>query len=325
MYASGKFPLGIQSVKLKSDKIDLPKIDDKVNEMVEFERKLYKNNSELKRANKKQRKRMIKELQQGRDISSSMRRTDDLAAPAKKKRRSLPMTPSEKAKVNKWQEDDIEVPSPLQPKSADESTVVAAKKRKSIDAVAVTEKLVTKEKKSKIEKQQQHQDDDQRKSPKSKKVFAINDEWSTPLADGEIEYTIPSRKLKLAQLNAAAADIGADASPNTTPMSSPLSTPKCKGSLVLNPVAAAIRGKQMASAMAAAILQTPPTSTEKRVTIKLNMNRSQDTSEYVRQLRSSPNVPYDSNKKPTKSLLKPNLMPSPINPYYKKKIGLNFD
>lgn len=323
MYASGKFPLGIQSVKLKSDKIDLPKIDDKVNEMVEFERKLYKNNKELKLANKKQRKRMIKEIQQGHDI---------MPPSMAKNRRSLPMlTPSEKAKVNKWQEDDIEVPTATTSKSKKSKLIesvdiqtpirvdVVSKKRKSIEN---TEKPTIKRDKLHVEpllESSKKTDDDNNeettlKSPKLKRIFAVDDEWTVPLVDGEIEYTIPSRKLKLAQRTSTA---------SSSPIFSPLLTPqKSKGGLVLNPVAAAIRGKHILSAVGQ---PTTPMSAEKRVTIKLNMNRSQDTNEYVRQLRSSPNVPYDSNKKPTKSLLKPNLMPSPINPYYKQKIGLKFD
>lgn len=114
-FASGKFPLGIQSIKQKAEKIDLPKIDDKVNEMNEFERKLYKNNKELKSVNKKKRKRMLRDIEEGRDIKSYL----PTSPPAPKKRRPLhpALTPTERAKVNDWQEDDIEAiptPAPLE-------------------------------------------------------------------------------------------------------------------------------------------------------------------------------------------------------------------
>lgn len=64
-----------------------------------------------------------------------------------------------------------------------------------------------------------------------------------------------------------------------------------------------------------------PSSAEKRVKIALKMNQSQEVTEYIRQLKQSPH-PYDSAKKPSKGVLKPNLAPSPINPFYKRLIGI---
>lgn len=292
-YASGKFPLGIQSIKQKAEKTDLPKIDDKVNEMNEFERKLYKNNKELKSVNKKKRKRMLRDIEEGHDIKSYL----PTSPPAPKKRRPLhpTLTPTERAKVNDWQEDDIQAIATPMPS---ETPISLNKKRKSLDTNAT--KRTKSPKVSSVEAKTKKVKTD------SSPVFAVDDEWAAPLADGEIEYVLPSRKLKVAHSNAT--------------LQSP--TVRTPNKMVLNPVAAAIRGKQMSTAISA--LSTPK-SIEKKVKIMLKMNRSQDTSEYVRQLRSSPNLPYDATRQPTKSLLKPNLMPSPINPYYKKKIGLNFD
>lgn len=61
---------------------------------------------------------------------------------------------------------------------------------------------------------------------------------------------------------------------------------------------------------------------EKKVNIVLHMhmNRSQEVSEYIRKLKESPNSSFDPKRKPLKSALKPNLMPGPIHPFYKKKI-----
>lgn len=287
--------MGIQSIRQKAEKTDLPKINDKVNEMNEFERKLYKNNKELKSVNKKKRKRMLRDIEEGRDIKSYL----PVSPPAPKKRRPLhpTLTPSERAKVNNWQEDDIQViPTP----ALSETPISVNKKRKSLDNN--TPKRTKSPKVSSVEATTPESTPSKKVKTDLSPVFAVDDEWAAPLAEGEIEYVLPSRKLKLAQLNA----------------SSTLKTPT---NMVLNPVAAAIRGKQISSAKA----QSTPKSIEKRVKIMLKMNRSQDTNEYVRQLRSSPNLPYDATRQPTKSLLKPNLMPSPINPYYIKKLGLNLD
>lgn len=61
---------------------------------------------------------------------------------------------------------------------------------------------------------------------------------------------------------------------------------------------------------------------EKKVNIALHMNRSQEVSEYIRKLEESPNLSFDLKRKPLKSALKPNLMPGPIHPFYKKMRGL---
>lgn len=64
------------------------------------------------------------------------------------------------------------------------------------------------------------------------------------------------------------------------------------------------------------------TPSERRVKIELKMNRSQEVKEYITQLKQSPAAPYDSAKKPLKGALKANLAPSPINPFYKRMIGM---
>ncbi|XP_043278275.1 ribosomal RNA processing protein 1 homolog [Venturia canescens] len=59
-------------------------------------------------------------------------------------------------------------------------------------------------------------------------------------------------------------------------------------------------------------------SAKKRVKIMLRHNTAQHTSEYIRQLRQSPAIPYDANRKPLSGVLKPSPLSSPVNPFYKK-------
>uniref|UniRef100_A0A1I8NQM6 Ribosomal RNA processing protein 1 homolog n=1 Tax=Stomoxys calcitrans TaxID=35570 RepID=A0A1I8NQM6_STOCA len=126
-------------------------------------------------------------------------------------------------------------------------------------------------------------------------------EWDEPLAEGEIEYFLPSRKLQLKKANA-------DLVPN----------PLAKNRLAANP-STPVNSKKMSLSTA----NTPNTpGSSKRVKIALKHNTSQNPAEYIQQIKSSPNIPFDAKKKPGKGLLKPNAMPSPINPFYKKKIGL---
>lgn len=61
-----------------------------------------------------------------------------------------------------------------------------------------------------------------------------------------------------------------------------------------------------------------PVSSTKKVKIALNLNRSQDHREYHKSLVSSPGIPYDADRKPSKPLLKSrSSMPNAVNPFYK--------
>uniref|UniRef100_A0A182JNN1 Ribosomal RNA processing protein 1 n=1 Tax=Anopheles christyi TaxID=43041 RepID=A0A182JNN1_9DIPT len=128
------------------------------------------------------------------------------------------------------------------------------------------------------------------------KPFEMKDEWSEPLKEGEEEYFIPSRKMKpiTAKL---------EKTPKAAKMGLKRTTPGGRGG-------------------AADDEDEPVTPARKRVKIALNKNVAQDLVEHIKQVKSSPQLPFDSSKKPSKSLLKPNLIPSPINPFYKKKFGL---
>lgn len=122
------------------------------------------------------------------------------------------------------------------------------------------------------------------------------DEWERPLEEGEYEYFVPSTKKRLQELKESAQ----------------------KDTTVVNPFA--LKAKKLAKKKGKVEESPAESSAKKRVRIALEMNTSQDTEEYLRQVRSSPQIPYDSDKKPAKGLLKPNLIPGPINPYYKRKI-----
>ncbi|XP_071558732.1 ribosomal RNA processing protein 1 homolog [Temnothorax nylanderi] len=57
---------------------------------------------------------------------------------------------------------------------------------------------------------------------------------------------------------------------------------------------------------------------KKKVIFGLSRNTAQHTSEYLQQVRKSPGIPFDANKKPLASVLKMSPIPSPLNPFYKK-------
>lgn len=304
--------------------------------MVLFERKLRKQNDELKNLNKRNRRKVIagKPLTDAAIAAAAARRTkhqrqhqelyeQQFQKPKKakrqqpaatehehdgngccgghdqppKKRRSI--TPAEKAKINQWEEEDIAtvakpVATPLKSAlkvkssavavepiaSPAESTVVASPKKSALKQSVATPVAAP---------------------AATSNGHSNGDPWSEPLQDGEVEFSTPSRKKKLAQIN------GKLATPD----------PSSTARKVINPAALLLSRTP----------QTPigRSAERKSVKIMLQMNRSQEKSEYFAQLRNSPNTPFDANRVPPKGALKPNLMPSPINPYYKKKIGLCFD
>lgn len=59
----------------------------------------------------------------------------------------------------------------------------------------------------------------------------------------------------------------------------------------------------------------------KKVKFVLKNNSMQGTIDYYKSVRQSPSIPFDSSKKPTKTNLKVST-PSPINPFFKKKLRL---
>lgn len=60
----------------------------------------------------------------------------------------------------------------------------------------------------------------------------------------------------------------------------------------------------------------------KKVNIALAKNTSHAVIDYFKSVKQSPEIPFDGGKKPRKTSLKPNSMPSPVNPFYKHKLKL---
>lgn len=60
----------------------------------------------------------------------------------------------------------------------------------------------------------------------------------------------------------------------------------------------------------------------KKVNIALAKNTSHAVVDYFKSVKQSPEIPFDGGKRPTKTSLKPNSMPSPVNPFYKNKLKL---
>lgn len=285
----------------KNTDLKLPKIDDKVNELIQFENKLLSSTNQMKKLNKKKRR---KHLQSGAKLPlDDLSSTNNLNRRRRHLRRIKTFTSEEKQIINSWQEEDINVDSKLEKIST--LSPSSPPKIKITPATPTTPKTLSSPKrikKSLASPQQQLIVND------NHDIMRIDNNVQSPVLRS-LSTAIKSYDTAITEQQAALKDLSAAAN------------------LVINP--AAIRGKKLKSnlcqpAETQSAPVTPISTQKKRVKIMLKLNSSQDTNEYIRQLRSSPNVPFDADKKPSKGLLKANLMPSPINPYYKKKIGLKF-
>lgn len=125
-----------------------------------------------------------------------------------------------------------------------------------------------------------------------KKKKSPNSDWSKPLANGETEYFVISSKTKKKLKRLSQGEKS-----QTSPKAS-----KKRSGLVKNPFSAN-PGTSFGS-------KTP--KSEKKIKFS-TLNHSQDFSEHLQQLISSPAVPFDAKRRPSKPLLKPSPMSSPIN------------
>lgn len=345
-YAGGKFPIGIQKMKVDRDELEMPDVEDKTVELLEFEDELLGKQRELKKLAKRKRKRIV----------SDQKLFDEFQAKSNKIAKL-------KHDSSIWMEEDITF--------EDEPTISEKVKTKEIK-----ESKETPKKKQKLKRKKDEDLSESAEKPKIKKSNKTNG-WNEPLQDGETEYFIPSKKQQLngvprtvtkkdgtiedttpIKVNKISLDNSAlkksstlDETPKRTPKQLPAqksekesSVPSIKriyGSLKTStPIEKKVKSPSkltetnnstpkmatFAEKITPKLIKSTPNtslmSAEKRVKIVLKMNKSQEATEYIRQLKQSPHLPYDSAEKPTKGVLKPNLMPSPINPFYKKMIGM---
>lgn len=355
-YQNGEFPLGIKTMPRFEAKSEKPLIKEKIEQLNNLENELYGIDRKLKQMTKRKRRKFLKSLNFDKIDENNYEQSLEKALPKDylKERRKR----SQKLFLSGWLEEELNEDD-LKPKKAKvisengltqqngtsknklkpQSKQLAKKFKKlktqnSLTNLGGNHVTETGQNKSELKtvsteviddtlqkgmeevlKTQELQDQSTPKvmPKKEAKVLKISDEetklkskkklneWDEPLANGEIEYFLPSRKMQLKKANE---------------------------DLVFNPLAKQHLPDKNFSPVSRkhssfSATNTPKTpGSIKRVKIALKHNTSQNPIEYIQQIRSSPNIPYDAKKKPGKGLLKPNAMPSPINPFYKKKIGL---
>lgn len=332
------YPLGIGTLPSANDDEDSDvDLDLKAMELAEFEKKLALGDAESDGSE-------VDEDLDNRKHGKLKRKSKDLTGKTKDKKQKLSKLHNERflketgedfSQDNSQLEDDDEEEPEVAAKASTEVKIKKKKKKETAESSKDDQPRKIKMKKRKSLADSSKAEDSPAPKPdtveKPKKAMKLNkdsspsssgssqpftvtdDEWSEPLKDGEVEIFMPSRKQKLKALQQL----------DETP------SPK----LVINPFAKHTgtlkKQKESKTPLSSTprIQLAPATagSSGKRVIIALNRNKAQSPHEYIKQVKDSPNLPYDSSKKPTKSLLKPNAIPSPINPFYQKKIGLKLN
>lgn len=282
-----------------------PIVEKELRNIEKLDEEMHSSRRSLKALSKKQRKRFLASL----DLSEATEdNIDDII------RNQLENSTFNKAKkvktnpksiIDDWLEEDLtpadEQEKPVLLFQEKSSKIKKSKKKRMLLEADVPSK------KAKLEKSL---NESSSKKVKSKELFNADSEWDTPLKEGETEFFVPSKKIVMRNANEALKKenlLVPNPFAKTKAMDSP-KTPKNQ-----------LKGKSLKFSTP---LSTPG---KKKVTIALKQNASQSVAEHIKQVRSSPLNPHDASKNPIKGLLKPNSMPGPINPYYKKKLKLNLN
>ncbi|XP_055613619.1 ribosomal RNA processing protein 1 homolog [Uranotaenia lowii] len=301
-YAAGLFPLGVQSVESIDKKDYAVDLDEQIKEIDEYEKELFGDKIDKKKKKKDNKKASVVQSSEETTTLSenNEKHTSDKKSGSKKKKKKLTRAQLKEEKLK-------QLTLKREAKLKDLKEQKQAKlTKKSKTTVEIKTKI---KKSSNVEKSDNVTDTPPAVSNNvSVQTFAVQDDWSQPLKEGENEYFVPSRKSKLQEANQSLKE----EDNGKTLVKNPFATPKNSA-------------RALKRVLGTANTVGNSATKKKRVQIALNKNISQELQQHIQQVKSSPQLPYDSNKKPAKGVLKQNLMPSPINPFYRKKIGLRLN
>lgn len=272
-----------------------PLVEQELLKIENLDIELHDSRRRLKALPKKQRKRFLSSL----DLSEV--NEDNIDEIIRKRLDNSSFTKINKAQKNHKAIIDDWVEEDLSPEN-EPTPLFQEKKSKKNKALSKREEVPSKKPKY----EQQNIESFGTRKVKSMEPFKIDSEWNVPLQENEVEYFIPSRKLILKKANQSLEQDKLMV-PNIFSKGKPLDSKKTRK--------IKLKGKSMKTSTP---LSTP---NRKKVTIALKQNASQSIDEHIKQVQGSPLIPYDASKLPQKGLLKPNSIPGPINPYYKKKFN----
>ncbi|XP_044575504.1 ribosomal RNA processing protein 1 homolog isoform X2 [Cotesia glomerata] len=330
--SQGEMPIGVKTVEVFKKKPKDINPSKAAARFLAFENKLY-SDSKLRRLKKKKRKRALEMETNG--IADDGQNNEDIEEEHEEEEEEAAV---EKPKLKKQKidtdEDEVTAKSP-------EKTL---KKRKSKQVEELSNGNFTD--KSKLKKSIQNKSEMKSKKVKTNKLKSRRNSILSQMYDEIADFSDFKAGLQCKNKKHLKYDLDnswdvsindcpstptspvippADSASSTTP--SPPSTPKsCLPDKVVSvpilstpqfPALKKIKIQENVR-VEATITNDPGSSLKKRVKIVLDRNTAQNTTEYMKQLRSSPAIPFDASRKPLVGVLKPSPISSPINPFYKK-------
>ncbi|XP_034473574.1 ribosomal RNA processing protein 1 homolog [Drosophila innubila] len=322
-YAGGEFPLGVRNMPKPEGTTLAEMVEQKIAEADDFEEDTFGVGRNLKKLSKSKRKRLLSSINFEEVDEENL---DDVLAKAMSPKLQKQVKRNEKVRssinnawvVEKVDEND-EQPEPAEQAAPVKQEAKKAKKQtkqkeeqtkqqpkhKEEQPIPKEEQLKQKEDQSKQQPKEQSKKQSKQQPKVEPTVDSSKEEqpttapaeatpkatngWNEPLQPGEQDFFVPARKVQLKQAN---------------------------NKLLLNPLAAQSTPKNPVQRLRMGAPQTD--SGSKRVRIMTKCNSAYPKSDYYRQLKLSPQLPYDANRQPGKSALKPHVLPGPINPNYKK-------
>nr|XP_016945331.1 ribosomal RNA processing protein 1 homolog [Drosophila suzukii] len=330
-YKGGEFPLGVRTMPKVEGQTLSEMVEQKVAAIDELEDEVFGTGRKLKKLNKSKRKRLLQSINFEEVDEHNYDEIIGKALPPELQKKAKHNAKVRSSINNAWVVEDVKESDATEdgkeeakpkakkarkddtpkPKKDEQSKKEGQPKPKKENAKPKKEEQPTpkaqKEEQSKTKKVEQPKSKEDQSDPKkeeqptpkkeeqpkstSKTETAGDDEattatpqptngWEAPLEAGEQEIFVPSRKVQLKQANSKVQK----------------STPK-----------------QVARLQFA----TPQPGSAKRVRIMTKSNCSYPKSDYYRQLKLSPQLPYDADRLPGKSALKPHVLPGPIHPNFK--------
>ncbi|EDV98700.1 ribosomal RNA processing protein 1 homolog [Drosophila grimshawi] len=322
-YAGGEFPLGVRNMPKPEGTTMADLVEQKIAAADEFEETSFGTGRNLKKLSKSKRKRLLKSINFDEVDEDNF---DEIISKAMSPKLQKQVKRNEKMRSsinNAWVIEDLEeeqeevddvsaekIPKPNKIKPVKEQVKKAKKQltpkakepkpKKKLSEQKSTAEEVTETAPVPVEVPPSTPASASASAPSVAAPAASTEEdmpkpsngWNEPLQLGEEEYFVPSRMVQLKQAN---------------------------NKLLLNPLAASATTKTIVQRQKFATPQMPKSSGSKRVRIVTKCNSAYPKSDYYRQLKLSPQVPYDANRLPGKSALKPHVLPGPINPSYTKR------
>lgn len=311
-YAAGEFPLGVRTMPKPEGTTLSELVEQKIAEADEFEESSFGTGRNLKKLSKSKRKRILSTINfdevdeenfdevlnkaMSTKLQKQVKRNEKLRSSINDAWVVEEVETDEQEPEPELEEETSEKPTPAkrakkQPKQPEEKLQVQSKKSKAQAKVKTTAEPTKVEKEAAPTSAPEPATVPTAGGPAETPTKSSNGGWSEPLKPGEQEFFVPTRKVQVKQANNKLL---------LNPLANDQVTPK-------NP---AQRLKQLA---------TPLTgSGRKKVRIMTKCNSAYPKSDYYRQLKLSPQLPYDANRLPGKSALKPHVLPGPIHPNYKK-------